>query len=366
MTWDHPRGFDPLAAASRAWAERTGVTIDWERRSLQDFESYPVDELARRYDLIVIDHPHVGQVAEEGCLVALDTVADPRSLAAIASGSVGGSFESYRWNGHQWALPIDAAAQVQAWAPSRIAGPATDWTMVLGLAEEGRVALPLRAPHALMSLFTLCGLEGIALDPAADRLFPAGAARAYARLLEIAERLDATAFAQDPIAVLDAMASAASPVAVAPLLYGYVSYAREGRRAERVRFADLPLLTAGVPAGSTLGGTGIAVSALGATPEGAVAFAEWVASPEVQSGLYAEAGGQPAHALAWESDRANAPVANFYRDTRATLDRAWVRPRHDGYMSYQQAASERLETALRRNEAPDAVIDALNALYRKA
>lgn len=365
MTWDHPRGFDPLVAASRAWAERTGEEIAWERRSLQDFESYPVEELARRYDLIVIDHPHIGQVAAEGCLVALDTMADARALAEIASGSVGGSFESYRWDGHLWALPIDAAAQVQAWAPGRIDGPARDWNSVLRLAEEGRVALPLRAPHALMSLFTLCGLEGVALDADAERLFPPQAARAYARLAEIAGRVDAVAYGQDPIAVLDEMASPGSRIAVSPLLYGYVSYARESFGVEPVRFADLPLVATREPSGSTLGGTGIAVSALGKSPERAAAFAQWVAGPEVQCGLYAEAGGQPAHASAWEDPAVNASAADFYRATRATLDRAWVRPRHDGYMAYQQAASERLEAALRRNESPEAVIEALNALYRR-
>ena len=72
MTWDHPRGYDPLAACSALWRERTGVAVTWERRSLQDFESFPVDELARQYDLIVIDHPHVGQVTREGCLLPFD------------------------------------------------------------------------------------------------------------------------------------------------------------------------------------------------------------------------------------------------------------------------------------------------------
>ena len=62
MTWSHPRGFDPLVACAAAWREATGVEIVWDKRSLQDFESYPVEELARRYDLIVIDHPHVGQI----------------------------------------------------------------------------------------------------------------------------------------------------------------------------------------------------------------------------------------------------------------------------------------------------------------
>src|SRR3546814_12742017 len=75
----------------------------------------------------------------------------------MAAGSVGGSYESYNWAGHQWALPSDAAAQVQAWVPSRIAGPPADWNAVSALARDGRLALALRPPHSLMSLFTISG-----------------------------------------------------------------------------------------------------------------------------------------------------------------------------------------------------------------
>ena len=72
MTWNHSRGYDPLVAASAAWRARTGQEIVWDQRSLQDFETFPVDELARAYDLIVIDHPHVGQLTNEGCQLPLD------------------------------------------------------------------------------------------------------------------------------------------------------------------------------------------------------------------------------------------------------------------------------------------------------
>ena len=72
MTWSHPRGYDPMVATARHWQETTGVEIVWDKRSLQDFETFPVEELARAYDLIVIDHPHVGQITAEGCLAPLD------------------------------------------------------------------------------------------------------------------------------------------------------------------------------------------------------------------------------------------------------------------------------------------------------
>ena len=362
MTWDHSRGYDPLAAAAAAWEARTGEAIAWDRRSLQDFESYPVEELARRYDLIVIDHPHVGQVAESGCLVALDAAVDAATLAEIAAGSVGGSYQSYHWAGRQWALPVDAAAQVQAWVPARIGWPIADWDELAALVAEGRASLPLRPPHSLMSLFTLCGLTGLTLDGSGDALFPAEAARAYDLLATLARQVDPAAFEMDPIAMLEAMAAPEGRLAVAPLIYGYVSYAVAGFRPGLVRFADIPSLGRG-PRGSALGGTGIAVSAYAADPAGAAAFAAWVSGGAVQRDLVAPGGGQPGHADAWDADSVNAATHDFYRATRATLDRAWTRPRHRGYMAFQHAASERINAALRGGEEGSHVIAALNRLY---
>lgn len=363
MTWDHPRGFDPLAAAALIWEQRTGEAITWDRRSLQDFETYPVEDLARDYDLIVIDHPHVGQVADSGCLIPLGAVIDAAALAEVAAGSVGGSYDSYHWAGHQWALPIDAAAQVQAWVPGRIAAPVTDWKDLFALAAAGRAALPLRPPHSLMSLFTLCGLLGITLDSdAADTLFPPDAARAVALLGDLAAVLDPSVYTMDPIAMLEEMARPDAPLAVAPLIYGYVNYALDGFRPHTIRFADVPMLGHG-PGGSALGGTGIAVSAFGADPAGAARFAGWIASGAAQRDVVAAHGGQPAHAAAWDADTVNATTHGFYRDTRATLDRAWLRPRHHGYMAFQHAASERLNAALQRREPGDEAIAALNRLY---
>jgi multiple sugar transport system substrate-binding protein len=363
MTWDHPRGVDPLTAAAAFWEQRTGRAINWDRRSLQDFETYPVEDLARSYDLIVIDHPHVGQVADSGCLLALDDVLDAAALAEIAEGSVGGSYESYRWGGRQWALPIDAAAQVQAWVPGRIPAPVTNWRDLADLAAAGRAALPLRPPHSLMSLFTLCGLLGIVLDSdARDTLFPPEAARAVTLLGELAAIIGPNVYTMDPIAMLEDMARPDATLAVAPLIYGYVSYASDGFRPHTIRFADVPTLGHG-PRGSALGGTGIAVSAFGSDPAVAASFAGWIASGAAQRDVVAAHGGQPAHAAAWEAEEANAAANDFYRATRATLDHAWLRPRHHGYMAFQHAASERLNRALQHREPAEVTIEALNRLY---
>jgi multiple sugar transport system substrate-binding protein len=365
MTWSHPRGYDPLVACSELWQKRTGVSIAWDKRSLQDFESYPVEELAAHYDLIVIDHPHVGQITAESCLLPLDVAGREAERQALGAGSVGASYPSYIYEGRQWAFPIDAATQVQAWRPDLLPAPLAHWDDVVKLAREGAVLCPLRSPHSLMSLYTLTANLGAppVVDGTAPLLAPAMATIAYDQLAALGGLVNPACFDWDPIAVFEAMAAAESRIACAPLIYGYVSYAATGFRPHRIAFANMPVLGAAGPIGSALGGTGIAVSARTHHPGAAVDFAYWIAGAEAQAGLYAEAGGQPGHAAAWESAAVNAPVGNFYRDTRATLEGAWLRPRHDGYMPFQHAASERLRAGLMHGEPAGPVIAEINAWF---
>jgi multiple sugar transport system substrate-binding protein len=62
----------------------------------------------------------------------------------------------------------------------------------------------------------------------------------------------------------------------------------------------------------------------------------------------------------------NAKSLDFYRATRATLEGAWVRPRHDGYMAYQEQGSARLLDGLRKADEPGAIVDDLNRMFRES
>ncbi|MBB4093431.1 extracellular solute-binding protein [Ochrobactrum pecoris] len=365
MTWSHPRGYDPMAAGAEQWLADKGVEIKWEKRSLQDFETFPVEELARNFDMIVIDHPHVGQITKEGCLLPLDVPGRETELKALADGSVGQSFPSYNWQGRQWAFPLDAATQVQAWRSDLMDKPATSWGEVLRLARAGKVLLPLRSPHSLMCFYTLVANAGTPCAVEGELVSVEDGSQAFEQLREIASLVKPECFGMDPIAVFEEMAKPESEIACSPLIYGYVNYAMPGFRDRLIRFADIPAGAAGV-AGSALGGTGIAVSAFSKHSEAAIDFAYWVASGDVQKGLYAASNGQPGHAEAWEDDTVNAATSDFYRDTRATLEGAWVRPRHDGYMPFQEAASERINKGLLDNEKAEDVIADLNWLFRES
>ncbi|MCL7997083.1 extracellular solute-binding protein [Brucella sp. 21LCYQ03] len=365
MTWSHPRGYDPMVAGAEQWLADKGVEIEWEKRSLQDFETFPVEELARNFDMIVIDHPHVGQITKEGCLVPLDVAGRETELKALADGSVGQSFPSYNWQGRQWAFPLDAATQVQAWRPDLMDSPATSWGEVLRLARAGKVLLPLRSPHSLMCFYTLAANAGTPCAVEGELIAVEDGAKAFEQLREIASLVKPECFGMDPIAVFEEMAKPDSDIVCSPLIYGYVNYAMPGFRERLIRFADIPSGAAGV-AGSALGGTGIAVSAFSKHPEAAIDFAYWIASGDVQKGLYAASNGQPGHADAWEDDTVNNATSGFYRDTRATLEGAWVRPRHDGYMPFQEAASERINKGLLDKEKAEVVVADLNRLFRES
>src|SRR5262249_29411895 len=115
ITWDHPRGYQPLAASVKPYMEMFGVAVEWEKRSLKDFGDAPIDKLAEQYDILIIDHPHVGLAAATNCLLPLDSCVAPETLQTLTDESAGPSHASYFYAGHQWALAIDAAMQSTAY-----------------------------------------------------------------------------------------------------------------------------------------------------------------------------------------------------------------------------------------------------------
>ena len=61
MAFDHPRGFAPMRATSEKFqVSNPDLRISWDARSLKDFEDYPIEKLAEKYDLIMMDHPFIG------------------------------------------------------------------------------------------------------------------------------------------------------------------------------------------------------------------------------------------------------------------------------------------------------------------
>ena len=97
IAWDHPRALDPLLAANDAYTKvAPGVHVEWTTRSLSGFGEDPLIELAPSYDLLLIDHPFVGDAAASTAFYPLDQLTTPDVLAERGRASVGPSHASYR------------------------------------------------------------------------------------------------------------------------------------------------------------------------------------------------------------------------------------------------------------------------------
>lgn len=359
-SWDHVRGMGGVRAATEAFTQQQpGVEVSWAARSLQAFADQPIEDLARRYDLIVLDHPGIGHAVASGALLPLDGFLDGAFLADQAAHSVGRSHESYAWQGRQWALTTDAAAQVAAYRPDLLAGlsaqvPRT-WADVFTLAERAprAVAMPLIAVDAVCAFAALCegnGAEGWPPDRAA-------ASAALATLERLATAAHPQSLSWNPPGLLDHMA-ATDEVAYCPLAFGYANYTRPGFRGRRLRFAPAPQSPDGVPRG-TLGGAGIAVSAWAREPAAACALAAFTASADTQRGVYFDGGGQPGHRLAWTDERVNAVAPGFFAGTLPSLDQATLRPRHDGFLAWQDRAGTAIHAYLAEGGSRDTLLDDL-------
>ncbi len=375
ITWDHPRGIAPMRATA-AMYERAhpNVHITWTVRSLQAFGDQSIEQLAAMYDLLVIDHPFVGAAARSGCLVALETRLPEAFLRAQAHESVGASYESYTYDGHQWALPIDAAAQVAAYRPDvldarDLAVPGT-WTHVFDLMRVvgGRhVALPLSPVNAICSFLSLCANQG--MSPSVSGSDPRCLApRPVEQIaLDILRRFVAEGHPEslhlDPPGMLERMAHG-DDIVYRPLVFGYSNYARPGYAPHVCRFANIPAISDnGKPHGAILGGTGLAVSAACQALPAACAYVQRVADEECQRTIYVESGGQPGNRRAWMDPVVNGVTSQFFRDTLDTLDHAYLRPRHDGFIPFQDRAGLVIHDYLRMGGDVQETLDILDALY---
>lgn len=352
-----------MRACTERWAElRPDIELVWEFRSLTAFGDEPLEEVAHRHDLVLIDHPFCGTAEATGTLRPLDDLLD---LAEFAADSIGPSHASYSFGGRQWGLATDAACQVAAVRDDLLeAAPAT-WDDILDLAraKPGRVAVPLAPAQAMCAFLTLCANAGKPAAEDAGRLVePEIGLRALELLGELHRLGPAEALAWEQPEVLGRLTSGDDLVYV-PLVFGFVTYSRADRVASPCRFVDLASAGGG-PAGAILGGAGLAVTATSAHPEKAAAFAAFASGADAQRTLVGPAGGQPGSRTAWTAPELDEVARGFFSGTTATIERAWVRPRDVWWPPFQLEGGRALNRGLAAGAPPRSLLETLDSLYR--
>ena len=368
MTWDHPRGYDPMIATSNEFSLKNSgnVTISWDKRSLQAFADRPIEEMTDEYDLIVIDYPHVGEVAAKNLLAQFDTPSYDDKLSKLKSESVGRSFESYRVDDHQWALPIDAATQVAAYRKDLIGSLPKNWNDLIDLAKQEKVIWPLKPVHAISSFYSIYNNIGVIFNPSnRDFVVKDQCIETLKMMKNIADLLPEECFEMDPIDTAESM-SENNHIVYCPYLYGFSNYSRQDFRANILIYTNVIDLSGKGSVGTHLGGTGIAVSAQSKNKNYAMDYAYWIAGSDCQKKTYYENGGQPGNAVAWEDQKINYETNSFFSNTRQTLDEAWVRPKHNGYMNFQDEGGNIINEYLQTSGDEEKIYEKLKSEYKQS
>lgn len=371
ITWSHTRGYVPMTATAQRFEElNPGVRITWSKRSLQAFADEPIDQLAEKYDLLVIDHPWAGFAARTGVIVPLNDHMPQAFLDDLAANSVGRSHESYGYEGKQVALAIDAATPVASARMDLLeqggVGMPQTWDDLMALAKQGKVAVPSIPQDTLMNFYMLCSTMGEDVCQNDEYIVSEEMGiKALKMLRELSTHLNRDCFDWNPIQVYEAMTQT-DEFAYCPFAYGYANYAKPNYARKILKFGDTVSLPGTDRLCTTLGGTGLAISANCKHKEAAAKYAEFVANEAMQSSFYIEFGGQPGHRNAWTCDYANDTTDNYFTDTLPTLDRAYLRPRYHGHMFFQDNSGAPIREYLMNGGDEKALLTNLNELYVKS
>ncbi len=365
ISWDHPRGHAPLVASSQLYEQLTGVRVEWQKRSLAEFGDQSLAELAQSYDLLIIDHPHVGAASISNCILPLDEFLPASTLEDLSNQSAGPSFSSYRYGARQWAIPVDAAVQSACLRPdlmtSDLIPKSWDDVFELGgmLKKHGRyIAMALCPTDCLCSFLSISAQLGSPVREENELLVDVNIGlRTLELLRKMRDHFHADSLEWNPIQLFDHMSSS-DHLAYAPLAFCYSNYSRESFRKNKLIYVSPPGRE-----NTVLGGAGIAVSAKTKHPKESTLFAGWIGSGDIQRTVYLASAGQPANFVAWGSEAANELTNHFFLNLSYTIKNAFVRPRNSGWPSFQTHLGETVHAFLSRDAEPRSVLSELQEAY---
>lgn len=372
ITWDHPRGYQPLRAAVPLWKKTAAVgDLVWDVRSLKDFGDYPIEKLCEKYDLLLVDHPFMGEAALTNILLPLDKHLSEEFIKKQEQESIGKSFQSYWYENHLWALPIDAAAQVAAFRKDLLEHNQLNLPVTLddmeSMAEklpgDKYIGIPLSPTDIWCTFLTLSAQYSRGTFFSENGINPVTGAQALQRIRTWIPFLHPESLDMNPIHMLDFM-SEFDEVVYVPFIFSYSNYSRKAFPGKTVHFSNAPISE---PSGisTLLGGVGIAISAQSEHIDEALSFIRFILSENIQKRLYYREGGQPAHSSVWNDKRINDDCNNYFINIRQTLDHAYVRPQIKGFNRFQEQAADLLNAAVRTDEQSGDIVEKINRLYQR-
>ena len=369
ITWNHSRALPPLVAAAQRFEEcHPNVRILWEKRSLHEFGHSRLAELAHAFDLLVVDHPMMGEAKD--VLVNVRPMLSSADWESLATDSSGRSFESYIYEDALYALPIDAAAPAASCRMDLLEAAGlpvpNSWGELLDLARRKFVRMPAFPADLFLNFMGMCVSRGSPVAAGEHELFDRTIAlQCLEELRELAATMPSSIYDWNPIALYEQMAST-DDFAYCPFAYSYNNYSRASFAARQLRFLLPARLACGTVMQTVLGGTGLAISTSCRLPELALDYALYVAGTTCQSTLYGLSGGQPARRSAWQNPILNQLTDGFFERTLPGIETAYVRPRYRGYIALQEQAGIPIVEYLRDGGHAGNALDKIDCLFRNS
>ena len=371
ITWDHPRGYEPLKAASEEFSKKhPNVRLNWKVRSLKEFGDMPIEDLIEKYDIITIDHPYMGQALQNNLLVPLEKILSHDFLTVLDRDSVGPSFQSYFYKDHLFALPIDAAALVSSFRrdllkSSGLVLPKTRQELMKMYEKNSKkyaIAWPLCPTDLWCSFLSLCAQDGGKNFIYDFKINEHVGMKVLDEIKFHMNFIHPDSLQMNPIQVLDRMSNE-NEIIYAPYLFGYTNYCRPDYSKNLIDFTNSPV-NPEKSVSTILGGVGLSISVHCKPIDEALEFLKYVSSPSIQSDIYTKSGGQPASLSAWNNEENNKLCNCFFKDTIKTMKHAYVRPRHPGWNTFQEKGAELLHNGLLKGIDSKKMIEVLNQLYK--
>ena len=277
ITWDHARGYDPLIASSELYFKEKGIQVDWQKRSLTNFGDQSLEALSKQFDLIIMDHPHVGVAEASQCLLPLNDLLPANILNELKNTSAGPSFESYHYHEKQWALPIDAAMQCASYRADLMVNDSlpNTWEEVFALAKtlaskKLYIGMALCPTDCLCSFLSLTAQFGSPIRENNELLVESSVGiKALSMLRTMRDIFHPKALDWNPIALYDYMAEQ-NDIAYSPLTFCYTNYSRAGFRKNILKYHTAPEIN-----NTVLGGAGIAITSSCTNVQEAANYAAW-------------------------------------------------------------------------------------------
>lgn len=354
LAWDHPRATVPFSGELKRAGSNKSIVVHWSVRSLHEFEMGDLDRWGDDFDVVMIDHPTIGQAIKDGGLLSIDEVLGDEAICRLRASILSKAFECYSYEGSQWAIPIDVSAHVGAYCPQTITAqnlPVT-WSDVLSLGRDGvSIAVPLKGSHAFLSLQAIGRAQGALSD---DRnvdemqrwILSEESVPAIETLVQLSKMRKFVGLGMDPIGVYELLAR--GEVTFSPLIFGYVTYAwrRWSKLPYEVAYCSAPKWTDSGRFGSILGGVGLAVTRNCSSKENVAELLHLLTDLDVEGWCIGARGGQPASVKWWDNPHPVESVRSFYQNTRATVEDAWIRPIGVGYPKLQFVVGSLIEQCL--------------------